>query len=178
MTAGVLAGLLCYLKYSEGSLTGEISKYPSRAKKSRKTASSNAVAHYWGWFAASVVAYLFALLGKETAIVFPLVIFAMNLVPTASPVLPQARSKAKADNPSRWPHALRQTAPFLVITGIYFLLRMAALGNMFGAPTQHLPRSTVVLSWPAILWFYLKVLLWPTRSYAFANPIQVESFNP
>jgi len=177
MTAGVLAGLLCYLKYSEGSLTGETSKYPSRAKKSRKTASSNTFARYWGWFAASVIAYSFALLGKETAIVFPLVIFAMNLVPTASSALPQGRSKAKADNPSRWPHALRQTAPFLIITGIYFLLRMAALGNMFGAPTQHLPRSTVVLSWPAMLWFYLKVLLWPTRSYAFADPILVESFS-
>jgi tetratricopeptide (TPR) repeat protein len=177
MTIGVLTALLCYLKYSEDTLIGENAKYPSRAKKSRNTTSASVVPGQWKWLAGSVAAYFLALLVKETAIVFPLVILAVSLSGTTNPVHPQGRSKTTGDNLSRWPRALRRTAPFLVLTVIYFLLRVAALGNLFGAATQHLPWSTVVLSWPAILCFYLKVLFWPSKSYAFANPILIERFS-
>lgn len=177
MTAGVLAALLCYLKYSEGALNGGNAIHQPQAKKSRKAVSANPVPGSWKWLAASVASYFLALLVKETAIVFPLVILAMSLAPGTSAALPHGRSKPREDNLERWPHALRQTAPFVVITGIYFLLRLAAIGNMFGAATGHLPLRTVVLSWPAILCFYLKVLLWPSKSYAFANPILVERFS-
>jgi tetratricopeptide (TPR) repeat protein len=40
-----------------------------------------------------------------------------------------------------------------------------------------LPWKTVVLSWPATLWFYLKVMLWPVRSYAFADPVLIDQFS-
>jgi protein O-mannosyl-transferase len=176
MTSGVLVALLCYLKYSECALSGENAK-SSRAKKSGKGASTSTVPLRWRWLAASVAAYFLALLAKETAIVVPLVILAMNLAPAANPALPQGRSKRSRNNRSQWLYALRQTVPFLAITGIYFLLRESALGNMLGARTQHLPWSTVVLSWPSILCFYLKVLFWPVKSYAFANPILVEDFS-
>jgi tetratricopeptide (TPR) repeat protein len=35
----------------------------------------------------------------------------------------------------------------------------------------------VLLSWPATLWFYVKVLFWPIRSRAFADPILADSFS-
>ena len=49
--------------------------------------------------------------------------------------------------------AFRETLPFLGATAVYLLLRLQALGHL-GAQTQHLAWSTVLLSWPATLWFY------------------------
>jgi hypothetical protein len=73
--------------------------------------------------------------------------------------------------------ALRQAVPFAGVTLVYFLLRFHALGGKLGSLTQHLPWSTVVLSWPATLWFYVKVLLWPVRARAFADPRLAERFS-
>ena len=67
--------------------------------------------------------------------------------------------------------------PSASATVIYLLLRLNALDGKLGAATQHLPWSTVLLSWPAILWFYLKLLLWPVKSYSFADPILIGRFS-
>jgi tetratricopeptide (TPR) repeat protein len=56
-------------------------------------------------------------------------------------------------------------------------MRFSALGSTLGAATQHLSWSTVTLSWPATLWFYVKVLFWPVRSYSFADPTLIEAFS-
>jgi len=63
------------------------------------------------------------------------------------------------------------------VTVLYLLLRLNALGGHFGSVTQHLPWRTVILSWPATLCFYVKVMFWPVRSYAFADPNLVEHFS-
>ena len=34
-----------------------------------------------------------------------------------------------------------------------------------------------MLSWPGMLWFYVKVLFWPVRSHAFADPTLVNTFS-
>jgi Tetratricopeptide repeat len=68
-------------------------------------------------------------------------------------------------------------AVFGGITLLYFLLRWNALGGKLAAATQHLPWKTVVLSWPATLWFYVKALLWPMKSYSFADPTLIESLS-
>ena len=60
---------------------------------------------------------------------------------------------------------------------MYLLIRFHALGGKLSSQTQHLPVSTELMSGPAILWFYVKVLLWPIRSYAFADPALVEGFS-
>jgi tetratricopeptide (TPR) repeat protein len=36
---------------------------------------------------------------------------------------------------------------------------------------------SVILSWPAILWFYAKVLFWPWRPYSFADPTVIGTFS-
>jgi len=63
------------------------------------------------------------------------------------------------------------------VGAIYLLLRIHALGVVLGARTQTLPLSTVLLSWPAVFFFYVRVLLWPVHSYAFADPTLVENFS-
>jgi tetratricopeptide (TPR) repeat protein len=40
-----------------------------------------------------------------------------------------------------------------------------------------LPLTTVLLSWPATLWFYVKVLFWPVRPRAFADPNLADTFS-
>ncbi|HXY50024.1 MAG TPA: tetratricopeptide repeat protein [Terriglobales bacterium] len=172
MAAGVLIALLCYFRYLEGFSNKE----PVHRKKPRKSSTADLINRQGKWLAASVAAYFVALLAKETAIVFPVVILALNLRSTPRQMALQDRSRADGGNSGRWTQALRQTLPFIAVTGMYLVLRLGALGGM-GAATQHLPWSTVVLSWPAILWFYLRVLLWPRKSYSFADPILIEKFS-
>jgi tetratricopeptide (TPR) repeat protein len=57
------------------------------------------------------------------------------------------------------------------------VLRLNAFSGKLVSLTQHLPWSTVVLSWPSILWFYAKVLFWPVRSYAYGDPNLAERFS-
>jgi tetratricopeptide (TPR) repeat protein len=52
-----------------------------------------------------------------------------------------------------------------------------ALHGQLAPATQHLPWRTILLSWPATLWFYVKVLLWPIHSYSFADPTLAESLS-
>jgi hypothetical protein len=73
--------------------------------------------------------------------------------------------------------ATRRTIPFLCAAGLYLLMRLNALSGKLSASTQNLPWSTVLLSWPRILWFYLKVMSWPARSYSFADPILERHFS-
>jgi branched-subunit amino acid transport protein AzlD len=82
-----------------------------------------------------------------------------------------------ADVRPRLNQALRHVTPFLCVTVLYLLLRFNALGGKFAPATQHLSWRAVILSWPAILWFYVKVMLWPVKSYSYADPILVEHFS-
>jgi protein O-mannosyl-transferase len=174
MAAGILGALLCYFRYVEGSAIEE----PPRGKKARKGSTASAAKRPGMWLAASASAYFAALLAKETAIVFPAVIFALDLWSKPSGMAPRNNSKDDIGfGSSQWTRALRRVVPFVCVTVIYLLLRLNALDGKLGAATQHLPWSTVILSWPAILWFYLKVLFWPVKSYAFADPILIEKFS-
>lgn len=127
-------------------------------------------------------------MAKETAIVLPVVLFATALItPFGEENRKQEnrkqenRKQAASENGigirSRLLSAFRQTLPFLAVTVVYLFLRVYALKGQFSARTQHLPWHTVLLSWPATLWFYVKVLLWPVRPRAFADPSLAESFS-
>jgi protein O-mannosyl-transferase len=174
MTAGILVALFCYSRFREGFSIAE----RVRGKKSRKSSAAASAAKRPGaWLAASVAAYFGALLAKETAIVFPLVIFAVDLWVAPSEIAPRNRSKVDPAVGLQWKRAILHLVPFGCVTVIYLLLRLNALDGKLSVPTQHLPWSTVLLSWPAILWFYMKVLLWPAKSYSFADPILIERFS-
>jgi hypothetical protein len=166
MSMGVLGAVLLYLKWVVVLPGGQ-----AHERKSRKTARTRkAPQPQASWLIASAAVCFAALLAKETAIVLPALIFVLALL------TPQAEN-ADADFGVRLMPALRQTVPFLCVTVLYLLMRLNAMGGKLGSRTQLLPWSTVLLSWPATLWFYVKVLLWPDRSRAFADPTLAEEFS-
>jgi hypothetical protein len=123
-----------------------------------------------------VATYFAALLTKETAIIFPAVIIAVDLCTRPSQDLPKGRAQ-NANARISVSGLSRHLAPFLCVTVLYLMMRFNALRSTLSAATQHLSWSTLALSWPATLWFYLKVLLWPVRSYSFADPTLVDAFS-
>lgn len=171
MTAELLGGLLLYLKYS-----GLLSFAPvTTAKKPRKKSSQPANPSPL-WMIASVAAYFGALLTKETAVIFVVVIFAIAIC--MDPVRVASSSKqTDIDFGIRFRKALIHAVPFTCVTVLYLLLRLNALSGKLNVSTQHLGWGTLVLSWPATLWFYFKVMLWPVKSYSFADPTLVEQFS-
>lgn len=170
LAAPIFIALLSYLRYVEGSAST-----PETGRKSRKERTASAAQPSPGWLISSAIACSAALLIKETAIVLPAMIFALAL-PVPDVTL-SAGSSERGGYTSRLGRALRHTALFIVVTIVYLLLRVHALGGSVGSRTQHLPWSTIILSWPATLFFYIKVLLWPVQSYAFADPTLVEKFS-
>jgi tetratricopeptide (TPR) repeat protein len=173
MSAGLLGSLLCYLRYLDGDSRSAVQ---TSRRKSRKTSDGRTPPRSIAWLAASLAAYFGALLTKETAIIFPAVIIAVDLCAKPSLDLPKGRAQ-DANASISFSGLSRHVAPFLCVTVLYLGMRFNALGSTLDVATQHLSWSTLTLSWPAILWFYLKVLLWPVRSYSFADPTLVDAFS-
>jgi len=179
MSIGILGATLLYLKPALRLASGQ-----APPRKSRKLARSEQAGPLpaWLWFIASAAVGFAALLMKETALILPVMFFALALL--------RPRGKASGDPGKKDPdrkedsvfgtrlaQAIGETWPFACATLIYLVMRYHAFGGKLGALTQHLPWTTVLLSWPATLWFYVKVLLWPVRSHAFADPTLVERFS-
>ncbi len=166
MSVGILGSVLLYLRWVVVVPGGH-----AHERKSRKTVrAAKAARPQASWLIASAAVGFAALLTKETAIALPVLIFGLALL------MPQ-RENADEDFGVWILLALRQTIPFLCVTALYLLMRLNALGGKLGSRTQHLPWGTIFLSWPATLWFYVKVLLWPVRSRAFADPTLAEGFS-
>ncbi len=102
----------------------------------------------------SIVCYSAALLTKETAIVFPAIIFAYAILGLDStPTTPAA------DAP-RVVRAIGDTVPFLAVTALYLAVRYAVLRGVPPEPPW-LSTRDAVLTAPLALVFYLRQLLWP-----------------
>ena len=170
VTLGLFLSLLFYWKSVEGS-SAEAVAPKSKPRKASKPATRNLSGI---WLAASLSAYFAALLVKETAIVFPLVILVVALSAPDTQLTNERPSRKEQAEPPR--KAFFHIALFGGVILLYLLLRWNALGGNLAAATQHLPLSTVVLSWPTTLWFYVKAILWPIKSYSFADPDLVSSF--
>jgi len=168
LTLGLMLSLLFYLRYADGSTASLPIKKPQKAK--REAGGSLGI-----WLMASAAAYFAALLAKETAIVFPAVIL-VAVIGSEGTLADGEKGSAKKRSGAK-----QRLVPLLVVFGgttlVYLLLRWNALDGKLAAPTQHLPSSTIILSWPATLWFYVKVLLWPVKSYSFADPTLVDHFS-
>ena len=179
MTAAVLVTLLFYLKYEE-RVSAEI-PVPKRKprRKSRKQFRNDSPTRFSAiWLIAAAAACLAAMMTKETAVVLPVILFAMALMMTLREANGARTVRARAAVfRVRLVSAIRQTLPFAGVTLVYLLCRLSALKGRLSPATQHLAWSTVLLSWPATLWFYVKVLLWPVRPRAFADPTLVDRFS-
>jgi protein O-mannosyl-transferase len=161
MSAAVFGSLLLYFRYVE-SIESKAGKKP--AKEINASHRNSRV-----WWIASALCCLIALLSKETALVLPTIIFAMSMV--------FGKQGTPFNLGTRFLGALRESVPFILVTAIYLLLRFQALAGRIGTLTQHLPLRTIMLSVPATLWFYVRVLLWPIRSYAFADSIPADTWS-
>jgi hypothetical protein len=177
MSAAALGTLLLYLKYAES-----LEKiHPTRLhRRPSKRNHKNSRARSWWWLVFSAAACLAALMSKETAIMLPAVIFVMAFAVPSSFVSSNSEKAESGRGISglrvRIIFAFREALPFLLVTVIYLGCRLNALHGRLTAATQHLPWRTVLLSAPATLWFYVKVLLWPIRSRAFADPDLADHF--
>ena len=103
--------------------------------------------------ALSLTLFAFALLSKETAIILPALIFAFAML--------VADKNGNKSLLRRLFLAVRACVPYLLLTAIYVLVRLAALGK-WSRPTIPISWTEVLLTWPAVLWFYMRHLILPT----------------
>jgi len=61
---------------------------------------------------------------------------------------------------NRFTVAAKCVAPYLLLTAVYLIMRAVVLKGLAHTST-HLSLATTVLTWPALLWFYVKLLIWP-----------------
>jgi len=117
------------------------------------------------WMATSVFLFGSALLSKETAAVFPLLIFGFAVI--------FAPPRAAENSGPAW-SALKGSAlkdglasiPYFTVLAIYLTARRMMLHGM-AQSLAPLSWTTMVLTWPSILWFDLKHLLLPISSSEF-----------
>ncbi len=113
--------------------------------------------HYsTAWLAASLFLYALAMLSKETALVLPMLIFAYEWI-----FGPNTREGSwRGLFIQKLPNALRSTLPYLVLT-LPCLVARASVLEGFGRTVVPLSLTTIVYTWPSLLWLYVSHLVWP-----------------
>ena len=176
MSMGIFITLLLYLKFAEEfSASTQVKKVKKKAHKPADTSFVPRPA--LPWLLASGVVCLLTMLAKETAIILPIIIFLLTLLMLRGQALTGTATNGGVGFMARFLAALRLTLPFTGATVLYLVMRFHAFGGKLGSLTQHLPWRTVLLSWPGMLWFYVRVLLWPVRSYAYGDSTLEEKFS-
>jgi hypothetical protein len=111
-------------------------------------------------FLLSLFFYLIALLTKETAIVFPAIIFVYAYFQAQdSAVKPTHRG-------DRFLSAFRNALPYAVVAGIYLALRRAVLGG-FATNISFADLKTFLATAPELLLFYIRHVAWPSHHSLF-----------
>ncbi len=123
---------------------------------------------HW-WLAASYALYAGAMLSKETALIFPMLVVAFEWL---------RRKPAEVEFPPvktfpRIRASLLPAIPFVLLTFAYLAARWRVLDG-FGHSMVPLSVSTIVLTWPKLLLFYLKHLAWPFGLSVFYDVPYVE----
>ncbi len=118
----------------------------------------------------AIVLYVLALLSKETAVIFPAVIFAYKFL-----TLEHTSAGFKGFT-FRAYHAAIAALPFLMLVVAYLLIRTALLGVIAREVTP-LFATTVLLTMPKAIAFYLWHLVWPFGLSAFYDGIYVSSLS-
>jgi tetratricopeptide (TPR) repeat protein len=146
VAAFLLAAFLCHLRFRES---------PDRR---------------WLWAVASALLYLLATLAKETAVAFPLLVAAYDWFfgspvasgspPAFSGSWPRAVPKQARAFLARLMSALKAAGPYLLLTLAYLYIRVLVLGAIV-RPIAPMPWRDLVFTLPSVLWFYVKLLVWP-----------------
>jgi tetratricopeptide (TPR) repeat protein len=111
--------------------------------------------HARAYLVASLALYMLAMLAKEMALVLPMIIFGSELIWSEPAGATRLRAWFRQGL-----HALAAVAPYLVTSAAYVGLRVMALHGFQNPRVSH-PFLSVVLTWPSVLWFYIRHLLWP-----------------
>ena len=115
--------------------------------------------------AASLFFYTLAMLEKETALILPMAICGYEWINSAS-------SSQSLIHRAR--QTLMRAVPFIAVSFVYIVVRTIVLKG-FGHALSPLPLSTIILTCPAVLWFYIRQLIWPARLSAFQDVEYVTS---
>ncbi len=107
------------------------------------------------WRGASLGLYALAMLMKETAVVLPLILFVSQWLDYPRPLNPLPGGPARKSL-----RILKVLLPFLALTAGYLVVRTVVLQG-FSHPAAQVNWLTVVLTWPSLLMFYLRLLAWP-----------------
>jgi len=123
--------------------------------------------HQRRWQAASLALFLIAVLAKETALVLPAIVAAYEWL------FPADESQAGGWKPAALARVARAVVPFACVVAGCLAIRFHVLKGL-GRPTEK-SLSAILLTWPSLLWLYLKQLLWPFRISAFYETPWVRS---
>lgn len=107
------------------------------------------------WMATSLALYAMSLLTKETAVVLLLIVFCSAWL--GFPPLAEPRDQGLI---RRFLKSCQAAFPYFLLTVAYVIARTLALKG-FSHPAAQINPLTMVLTWPSLLVFYLKLLLWP-----------------
>lgn len=132
--------------------------------KSKPLAAESTVSQKRGvmWLAISLALYAAALLTKETGIILPALVFGYEWLFNRKPFVGRIKS------------AFARTAPYLALTVVYLVVRSVVLAGLSHS-LRAVPLSTMILTWPSLLWLYARHLIWPFGLSAFYDTPYVTS---
>ena len=169
MSSALLVSLLLFMRW-EGLLRKEpeMPEANRRKERSRHTRgnaeSGNSGQASAMWLITSLLCFAIALLNKEPAAMLPALIFSLAMLKNKKTTGCLVRSSVIV-------------LPYVAITAIYLLARKAVIGDLLGATMKHYSIRSQLLSLPAMLWFYVKALIWPVESKAFADSPMTDAWS-
>jgi tetratricopeptide (TPR) repeat protein len=137
----LIPAFLFYLNWREGASATDAAPVSKRNRRA--------------WLAASLAFYAVAMFEKETALVLPMLVFLYEWIYSPR----QSRMLRVRDG-------IKVAAPYLALSVVYLSARAIVLKGI-GHEVTPLPLLTIVLTWPSLLWTYIKMLAWPVGLSAF-----------
>lgn len=98
-----------------------------------------------GWLVASLAFYAAAMLVKEPAVVL------VAVIAVAAWLFAQD---------AKWKSAVREAVPFAVVAAVYLVLRALVIRGM-AHPLGHESWAAMMMTWPSLLWFYARQMVFP-----------------
>lgn len=112
----------------------------------------------------ALLLHAIALLAKEPAVMLPAIVAIHGYL-----TIPALAVKQRVQQ------AFRAAAPFIVTTAMYLLARILILRGL-GHPVTEMSLTVMVLTWPKVLWFYVRHYFWPFTLSPFYDIHEVSGF--
>ena len=111
--------------------------------------------HRRAWLTGSLAFYAVAMLSKETALIFPIIVFVFEWFwhDSSGPLWRRVAF-------DRIRTATVRIVPFVLLSFVYLTVRWHVLSGL-GHTMVPLSVSTIIFTWPHLMLFYLRHLVWP-----------------